>query len=178
MTTVAAEGVLHSARLRLRPPVEADARAIARLAGSWAVARQTESLPHPYGLDQAKAWIANGRYGRESRFVLIREDEAVVGVVELFVRFEDWEIGFWLGKPFWNQGYATEAVRTVSAHAFDERGVAKLTAAVLGKNRAACRVLAKVGFTFLGTRSELLPQRGGYKSLGWYVLDRAGLVPT
>ena len=168
--------LLETARLVLRRPIDADLRSLVRIANNWAVARQTESLPHPFTLDHGRVWIAGGATA-DRRFVIAERDSAeLVGALGLFVRHEDWEIGFWIAKPKWNQGYATEAVQSAAAFAFDELHLAKLTAAAFADNRAAARVLEKVGFRHLGDLPELLPERGGERMLSWHVADRATLT--
>jgi RimJ/RimL family protein N-acetyltransferase len=167
---------LDTARLSLRRPKDDDERPLARIANNWAIARQTEALPHPFTLDHARAWIGGGS-PRDWRFVIAeRETGTLMGALGLFVRHEDWEIGFWVAKPHWNRGFASEAAGAAAAFAFDTLSVAKLTAAAFADNKAAARVLEKVGFTHLGALSELLPERGGKRLVSWFVLDRANLV--
>jgi len=175
-TTVDDTPTLDTPNLVVRSPEDADARPLARVANSWAVARSTESLPHPFSPEHARAWISQKPRG-EYRFVMIeRASERIVGAIGLYVRHEDWETGFWVAKEFWNRGYATEALRAVAVFAFDELAIAKLTASAFVENKAAARVLDKCGFRRLGDLPELLPERGGKRLLGWYVLDRDSLI--
>ena len=167
---------LDTDRLLLRRPQPDDLRPLARVANSWAVARQTEALPHPFTLDHARAWTDGGS-PQDWRFVLAeRETGTLVGALGIFVRHDDWEVGFWVAKPQWNNGFATEAARAATCFAFDTLNVAKLTAACFPDNKAAARVLEKVGFVHLGELPEFLPERGGKRFLSWFVLDRANLV--
>jgi len=56
------------------------------------------------------------------------------------------EIGYWLAKPYWGRGIATDVVRKVCAHARTEFGLAKIIAHVFAFNTASARVLEKCGF--------------------------------
>jgi len=56
------------------------------------------------------------------------------------------EMGYWVGGPFWNQGYATEAVRQLIALAFGELGVECVFATPVERNVASQHVLEKNGF--------------------------------
>ena len=60
------------------------------------------------------------------------------------------EIGYWLGVPFWGNGYATEAARALIDHAFGDLGYAVLTAGARVSNPASRRVLEKCGFQWTG----------------------------
>jgi len=57
-----------------------------------------------------------------------------------------WELGFWYGKPYWGQGYATEAAWPVMRFAFEDFGAERLTAAWFDDDPAAGAVLHKLGF--------------------------------
>ena len=56
------------------------------------------------------------------------------------------EIGYWLGKDFWGKGYATEAVQSVVAYAFEELSLVRLWAGAYQENTPSQRVLEKCGF--------------------------------
>ena len=55
---------------------------------------------------------------------------------------------FWIGVPYWRRGYATEALRGILRHAFDDRGLLYVTTGIPAGNPAAERVLRKVGLKF------------------------------
>jgi RimJ/RimL family protein N-acetyltransferase len=60
------------------------------------------------------------------------------------------EIGYWLGVPFWGNGYATEMARALIDHAFGDRGHDVLVAGARVSNPASRRVLEKCGFQWTG----------------------------
>lgn len=152
-----------TARLRLRPPTAGDAPALAALAGDWEVARSTAFLPHPYAEADARDFIAAAAARRaacrEAIFVLERRAEGdVIGAVGVATEGSGGEIGYWIGRPFWGRGYATEAVSGVLGLAFDGLGVERVAAAVMADNAASARVLEKAGFARLGERTGVCGQ--------------------
>ncbi|MCF3936017.1 GNAT family N-acetyltransferase [Acuticoccus sp. M5D2P5] len=95
-----------------------------------------------------------------NEFVLaIREpDGGFMGCVGLSMAevWPEMEFGYWLGRPFWGHGYATEAGRATIAHAFAVIGLTRLTAGYFAGNHRSARVLAKLGFREVG-RSRVTP---------------------
>jgi len=142
--------VLGTARLMLRAPRRSDGKAIVRLVDDRRVAENTARIPHPYHLDDAETFIAaaNRQVG-EATLVILREGE-LIGMCGVEPRPDGPEIGYWLGAPFWGQGYATEAVRAVIDHAFGELGHKTLQAGARVSNPASRRVLEKCGFQWTG----------------------------
>lgn len=62
-----------------------------------------------------------------------------------------YEMSFQLARTHWGMGYATEAARAAIAYGFGQLGAAKIVAGTLGEHPASARVLAKLGFSYLGT---------------------------
>lgn len=143
--------VLMTERLVLRAPRIEDAKAVAALANDRRIAENTLRIPFPYKYADAMQWIgaANMRPGEET-FLILRDDD-VVGACGFDLREgPDPEIGYWIGAPFWGNGYATEAVRGLIDHAFGARGHAMLNAGARVSNPASRRVLEKCGFQWSG----------------------------
>lgn len=138
-------------RLTLDLPRPSDASRIAHLAGDRDVALNTESIPHPYPEEEARTWIEEVREevseGEAAVFaVRLRQEEELVGVVGLHPEPEHGRamLGYWIGKPYWGRGYATEAAREVVRWGFDDLGVGRIYARCFGRNRASRRVLEKL----------------------------------
>ena len=144
-------------RLILRGPVVTDAPAIAGLANDINVAGMTGMIPHPYGLADAEAWIARAPaidWSRDASWVI--EHQAFGGVGGLGFKgggpgaMGRPEIGYWLGRPFWNRGYATEAVRGALKWVKRDWRKNVVVAGHFADNPASGQVLCKAGFLYTG----------------------------
>jgi len=143
---------LATERLVLRAPQGQDAPAIAHLANDMRIAANTARIPHPFGIDDADRFIAGAnRRDGGAAFVITREGE-LIGCCGVDLRDDGPEIGYWLGMPYWGCGYATEAVRALIDHAFDDLRHETLQAGARVSNPASRRVLEKCGFQWTGVR--------------------------
>lgn len=144
--------VLETARLMLRAPRHDDAQALAMLVNDRRIAENTTRIPHPYGLADAQGFLRHlDDSNSEIAFAITRADDLPIGVCGL--RTEPGttpEIGYWLGVPYWGQGYATEAARALIDHAFEDLGLERLESGARVSNPASRRVLEKCGFQWSG----------------------------
>jgi RimJ/RimL family protein N-acetyltransferase len=144
--------VVSTERLVLRGPVVTDAPAIAGLANNLTVAGMTCRLPHPYSLDDAEAFIDRAQsidWDREASWVIEHHSFGVVGGIGLAAGARP-ELGFWLGRPFWNRGYATEAVRGALKWVKRDWRRKLVVAGHFTDNPASGQVLCKAGFLYTG----------------------------
>ena len=153
--------VLRSRRLTLRPFTRADAPAVQRLAGVAEIARTTLAIPYPYPDGLAEEWIRShkGRFaGGASLDLAIELDSAqeLVGAIGLRLEQEHRraELGYWIGRPYWSQGYATEAAGMLVAYGFDDLGLERVYAYHFTNNPASGRVLEKTGMKREGLRRQ------------------------
>ena len=161
---------LATARLTLRGPEVADAARVAELASDVDVARMTTSIPYPLTLEQARAFLEHvqGRDGaREALFAIETAEDGLVGLLELHpFREPTPELGYWLGRPFWGKGYATEAVEAALGWAGGAWGKRYIVAGHFDDNPASAGVLIKAGFLYTGRIEHR------------YSLARGGTAPT
>ena len=158
-------------RLLLRPFRRSDAREFARLAGDWAVASMTSDIPHPFDEAQALAWLKPAR--GEVRFAIEGGGRRLIGGAGFYRRPSGIaELGFWLGKPWWGQGFATEAGRAVLAHGMRDRRLPAFSSAHFVDNPASGRVLAKLGFTEVERIPIVCAARGYQVDAITYRLER------
>ena len=107
--------------------------------------------------------------------VIQKGADRLIGVVGLTLR-EDGdsaEIGYWIGRAYWGEGFATEAVRRVLLHGFGVQGVNRVEATVFPGNEPSIAVLTKIGFTETGSDSRAAPARGGPRDVLIYSLTRS-----
>ena len=141
---------LETGRLILRKPHEDDISAFVPLIGDFDVSKNLSRVPHPYSDADAREFIARVHTqraeGNDYNFAIARRsDDAYLGTCGVHRRETGWEFGYWLGKPYWGQGYATEAARCLVRFAFDELRLPVLIAGWFYDNPASGRVLAKLG---------------------------------
>ena len=86
-------------------------------------------------------------------FVLLRPLLFAIGAIGLTIspRNQRAEMGYWLGVPYWNKGYATEAARAVLRFGFQELGLNRIYASYFPRNPASGRVMEKAGMRYEGT---------------------------
>lgn len=168
---------LSSARLLLRPCALEDATAVRRLAGEYEIADTTLNIPHPYEEGMAEQWIAGHRPqfldGTNAVFaVVLKQSSELVGAIGLgIVRdFNKAELGYWIGKPFWNRGYATEAASRIVEYGFDVLSLNRIAARHLARNPASGKVMTKIGMVHEGTARQDVLKWGKYEDLESYGL--------
>lgn len=152
MCAIEVTPVISTERLVLRGPVRGDAEAIYRLASDINVAGMTSNIPHPYGPGDAEAFLDRAlarRWDEEPGFVVEHRNFGLVGMVG-FKGGERAELGFWLGRPYWNRGYMTEAVRAVLKWVKRDWRRNVLVAGHFSDNPASGQVLCKSGFLYTG----------------------------
>lgn len=137
----------------------------------------TTNLPDPYPEDGARAWIEallpRQEAGEEYAFAILQGNEELVGTVGLVeVKGQEAELGYWIGKPYWNQGHATAAARQVLDVAFDELGLERVFARPLERNWPSRRVLEKLGFTFRRLEAHEHPKWDSSDRFARYELAR------
>ena len=170
---------LQTERLLLRQFHMRDAGRVTELAGARELA-VTTFLPHPYKNGMAERWILSqiGDYEAERLVnfaILVRESETLIGSIglELDPGNERAQLGYWIGLPYWNKGYCTEAAQAVVDYGFENLGLRRIHAPVFKSNPASMRVLEKIGMEYEGC------QRSHYKHFGkWEDLVLYGMVRT
>ena len=146
---------LTTERLLLRGFRPVDAPAVQLLAGDRAVADTTRVVPYPYLDGMAEAWIASHQPpGPENSSIELaielRKDGTLIGAISLVeINRTDSraEMGYWIGKPFWGEGYCTEAAAELLRYAFEQLCLNRVCARSLTRNPASARVLEKIGMT-------------------------------
>jgi ribosomal-protein-alanine N-acetyltransferase len=169
---------LETERLVLRPFRPADAKRVQELAGDPAVAEMTDAIPHPYPDGAAEAWIAGLPREMEQGTGLTlaicpKPNDKVVGAVSLMAfseRDRRASLGYWIGKPYWNSGFCTEAARAMVSHGFRSLGLNRVQCYRYERNPASGRVLDKVGFRREGLLRRHIFSRGRFEDVVVYGL--------
>lgn len=171
---------LQTERLILRPFNLDDATAVQRLAGDRAIASTTTAIPHPYEDGVAERWILTHQQrfdsGESALFAItLRQDGALIGAIGLEINVESLraEVGYWIGKPYWNQGYCTEAARAVIGYRFSKLDLNKIHAIHFARNPASGRVMQKIGMRREGTLRQHVRKWGAFEDVEYYAILRS-----
>ena len=116
-----------------------DLAALCRYAGDREVSIQLrDRFPFPYTPEDGEKWLrAAVAQDPETAFAIASPEELIGGIgLELGsdVHLRTAELGYWLGRPFWGHGFATRAVRALSAWAFETFELDRLGACVFENN--------------------------------------------
>ena len=171
---------LQTQRLVLRPMVLTDAPDIQRLAGDWDIASTTLRIPHPYEDGMAEEWI-NSRQavfdaGEGVAFAIVRRsDTSYIGGIGLVLSqpHANAEMGYWIGKPYWNWGYGTEASGVVLQYAFEQLGLNRVYAAHFRRNPASGRIMQKIGMTYEGRLRQHIKKWDSFEDMEYYGILRS-----
>ena len=170
---------IETKRLILRPFRLIDAPAVQELAGERDIADTTMNIPHPYEDGMAEEWIEDHRPGYEDGelatfAIVLKDDTELVGAIGLQIDrgLNKAELGYWIGKPFWNLGYATEATIAILAFGFDELRLNRIQAGHLARNPSSGRVMEKAGLILEGTARQATIKWDQYEDMVSYAILR------
>lgn len=168
---------IKTTRLLLRPFAIADAPRVQELAGAKEVYATTLTMPHPYEDGLAEQWIASHPqqfYGGKSvtLAITLAESEVLIGAIGLRIQSQHRraELGYWIGVPYWNNGYCTEAAVAIIEYGFDVLDLHKVTSRYIIGNHASARVMVKVGMRKEGELVDEIRKDGIFRSIGLYGL--------
>jgi ribosomal-protein-alanine N-acetyltransferase len=152
---------LRTLRLLLRSLEREDIPALVRLAGAREISSMTANIPHPYSEQDGQDFLARAseefRSGLSVSFaVCISPGRELCGAVGLNITaaHQRAELGYWMGLPFWGNGYATEAAEAVLAFGFEMLQLNRIYAFRFAENEASGRVLEKIGMRHEGSSRQ------------------------
>ena len=153
---------IESKRIKLRKLKLSDADDIYKNLQNKEMVKWTLNIPWPYKKEHAIKFIRRTHYKIRKKksyafSIVLKEIDKVIGVVDLMNI--DWknknaEIGYWIGKRYWNKGFATEAVKLMLKFAFEKLKLHRVYASLFEENKASRRVLEKCGFKLEGILRE------------------------
>jgi RimJ/RimL family protein N-acetyltransferase len=174
--------IIETEQLVLRPFTASDAGRVQELAGDKDIASTTLNIPHPYEDGMAEEWLATHqdrfRKGESAIFAITHRDSAeLIGAIGLEIARDHnrAEMGYWIGKPYWNNGFCTEAAHAIVEYGFSELGIRRIQATHLKRNPASGRVMQKIGMVHEGCLREHVVKWGVAEDLEIYGLIAAEL---
>jgi [ribosomal protein S5]-alanine N-acetyltransferase len=164
--------VLETERLILRPFVDIDAPRLAKLAGDKAVSDTTLRIPYPYNEVMALAWIGTHQSVRDKGLAIfyaidLKESINLIGSIgiDVYHSHRRATIGYWIGREYWNMGYATEAASILLEYVFNVMNLHKVDSHYFVRNQASGRVLEKLGMKREGLLREHILKSGLWEDI-------------
>jgi len=145
-------------RLILRPLETRDRARLISLANNFRVSKNLGTMPYPYTDAAADEWLAKQAElwaGGKTVALAITLEGELIGGIGIGVRDgEDWELGYWLGEPYWNRGYGSEAATALRNHGFSDLKLERVVAGHFADNHASGRILTKLGFRYTSEKAR------------------------
>lgn len=172
--------VLESERLILRGLGRSDASALYRLINDPYIAANTLGIPYPFPYDEALPYIernlerqATGDYYAFA--IRLKPEKVFIGYIRLTIHADHHraELAYWLGRPYWNCGYATEAALRVICFGFERLALNRIYALCFRDNPGSWRVMEKSGMTFEGLWRRDVFKDDTYRDVVFYGVLRS-----
>ncbi|WP_078382247.1 GNAT family N-acetyltransferase [Sutcliffiella halmapala] len=161
-------------RLLLRPLQKEDAHRIEELASDYELAKTTLTVPHPYPQGGAVEFIESTSKAKDLLLyaIVVKESNSLIGLINIKLTsvYERGELGYWVGRPYWGQGFGTEAAKSIIDYGFEELNLNKIYAGAFTDNPGSWRIMEKVGMKYEGTWKQHAKRFGRYVDLAYYGL--------
>ena len=157
---------IETKRLILRPWKSTDAEDLYKYASDPAVGPKAGWRPHE-SVENSREIIKDVLSKDETYAICLKSDNKAIGSISLRLKDEtdmtdkddECELGYWIGKPFWGNGYTPEAAKALVSRAFDELQMSVIWCGYYDGNEQSRRVQEKLGFLFHHTSYDLpVPQ--------------------
>jgi RimJ/RimL family protein N-acetyltransferase len=139
---------LKSERLEFRLFIKTDEKELIKLLNDESVTKWIQ-LPFPYTKKHADWWIDIGSKEKYHFAIDAIDTNKLVGSLKIT---PDGEIGCWIGRQYWNQGFATESIERIKQFGFEELKLDKIWAATHKDNKSVFRLIEKIGFSRVNDR--------------------------
>jgi RimJ/RimL family protein N-acetyltransferase len=96
----------------------------------------------------------------------------LLGSISLHISQQDAraEVGWWIGVPYWNRGYCTEAARALLGYGFETLDLNRIQGRHLARNPASGRVMIKIGMRYEGTMRQAVCKWGVFEDVVLYAI--------
>ena len=154
--------VITTERLTLRRPAQTDLPNMVALSNNWKVVEPTAVMPFPYEEADGRDFLGKLDEPDTPRAYAISDKaNSLMGIVSLkFGQAKPPELGYWVGEPFWGNGYAPEAAMGLLSAA-RSIGIPEVRARVLAHNQGSIRVLEKCGFQIVERTTSVVKRHLG-----------------
>ena len=157
---------METERILLRPWVDSDAPTLFKYASDPLVGPRAGWPPHK-SEDESLELIRTLFHNDSTWAIVLRSTGEPIGAMgygpscECNLPARDGEplIGYWVGRPYWNQGICTEALRLMLEHIRSTTDIKSLVSGHFIDNPASGRVMEKCGFVPTG-ETVIDPEQG------------------
>ncbi len=166
-----------TSRLTLRAFTQADSIDVQKLVSNVNVSKSTLNIPHPYDARQAQEWIACHQLQCYQNLavtyaIIYTATDELLGSISLMdIEKPQARMGYWIGEPYWNMGFCSEASMALIRFAFRAMDLQKLIAKHASNNPSAGKVMRRVGMTYTG-HSHVQKLNGSSLRLEQYEIQR------
>jgi [ribosomal protein S5]-alanine N-acetyltransferase len=153
-----------TAEFTLRPLKSSDAPRLTELIGDWEVVRWLAMPPYPYTQRDAEAFITNGTTAPQAdgcRMQAIDVGGQLAGLVSIDLQTVGYNLGFWLGRPYWRRGVMTAAATELTRDFFATSSHDMLTSGYFSGNEASWAIQRRLGFQPVGAVGQLFNRPHG-----------------
>ncbi|RKE78715.1 MULTISPECIES: GNAT family N-acetyltransferase [unclassified Chryseobacterium] len=167
--------VLQTERLILSQLEEKDIPFIVELLQHRIFSDLTSNIPYPYVENDARSWVKMSKEAFENNtgytFAIRNKEGQIIGAIGLHDRDDDKaELGYWIGIPYWNKGYVTEAAKAIIDFGFNELKLNKIFATHFPHNPASGRIMEKAGMEQEAVLIKEVKKDGEYFDLVRYCI--------
>lgn len=162
-------------RLLLRSIELSDAERINLLVNDKEITSTTLRIPYPSSMEDTQKWIEthhkNCEKGDQAVFGIILKDiNKIIGVISLDInnQHENAELGYWIGKSYWRNGYCTEAAEAILKFGFQQLKLHRIFAFHMKENSSSERVMQKIGMKYEGLLKHHIKKDGNFKDIKVY----------
>ena len=149
------EVILNTKRLILRPWQEGDLDSLYEMAKDPEVGPDCGWQPHK-DKEESKYVLTRLLMNQYTWAIVLKDSGEVIGDISLMPfgtsnhaqSENEKEIGFWLGRAYWGNGYMPEACKELMRYGFEEKNADCIWCAHHDQNDKSARVQAKCGFRF------------------------------
>lgn len=153
--------ILNTKRLTLRPWKETDAVALYQYAKSPDVG-PIAGWPIHTNVENSRQIIKDVLSAEETYAVVLKNEDLPIGSIGLMIgeksnlaiNYDEGEIGYWIGVPYWGQGLIPEAVNALIRHSFEDLSLKTIWCGYFDGNEKSRRVQEKCGFQYHHTEKD------------------------
>ena len=149
---------IRTERLLIKTPEISDKFELTQLINDKDVIKWLSDIPFPYTLNHAEEFIERSQQEalkQESYNFMIFHNGKMMGGIGLRDLYnKSCQVGYWLGKQYWGNGFATEALKSILDFGFGQLNLEKIYAAYKIGNEGSIRVLTKCGFEYSRKKYE------------------------